>query len=118
MNKDQQRIEIAELCGWRFVLDEKTGSHAVYSPDSSIRMCWCRLETNISDLYKWDLPNYHGDLNACAAFEATLNTVDAASYRKLIVDYGNRESDAAALCHATAPQRCEAFLRLKGKWND
>ena len=67
-------------------------------------------------------PNYHASLDACAQFEATLTSPReqadyAARLQRAISGPGMRAYVGEfAIATATAPQRCEAFLRLHGKW--
>lgn len=65
------------------------------------------------------IPDYPNDLNACHEFEKTLSREQAVKYRLILA----RNSDGpkaqyrtveAAMCHATAEQRCRAFLATKG----
>ena len=73
---------------------------------------------------KFTPPNFCGSLDACAQFEAQLepNNKDTAYLLILMEVCGVEFDDRAdygyifALTTATAPQRCEAFLRLKGEW--
>lgn len=71
------------------------------------------------------IPNYYSDLNACAEFESSLT--DYEDRNKYINNLQDRvletlhpdSHDDLVLCEftfatATAPQRCEAYLRLKG----
>jgi hypothetical protein len=76
-------------------------------------------------------PNYYGDLNACAEFEARITGDSKEYYAENIAvavwgsAIGNTMSylgaslsylGASQLITATAPQRCEAYLRTIGKW--
>jgi hypothetical protein len=73
-------------------------------------------------------PNYHGDLNAiqeAVAESFTSNeSLDAFAENLAVVIFGSypdallRYSDAAMMVNATAPQRCEAYLKTIGKWRD
>jgi hypothetical protein len=103
MTPEQQRIAIAEACG----------------------------EDNDS-IYRDLIPDYLNDLNAMHAVEehAIHNLMDAdewMEYGMLLkqshphglflngeIDY----HDLATVCHATASQRAEAFLRTIGKWEE
>lgn len=66
------------------------------------------------------IPDYPSDLNACAQFEATLSRDERITYRKFLYlvvldDPNNPDNDTT---FATPPQRCEAFLRVKGLWRE
>jgi hypothetical protein len=59
------------------------------------------------------LPDYYGDLNACHEMEEHLHGEDWATY------FGILQSEGMATgVRATAPQRCEAFLRTLGLWEE
>jgi len=70
------------------------------------------------------IPNYCGDLNACAEFEKTI--VDWVCYRiKLsnVLGIGYAPDldiceDVRAFVSAKPKQRCEAFLRIHNKWKE
>lgn len=71
------------------------------------------------------LPNYPYDLNACAEFERLLDGRDVGQYlaelwflilRDNQKDKQYEEAREFAKVTATPLQRCEAFLRVKGKW--
>lgn len=71
------------------------------------------------ELGKELLPDYCNDLNACAEFEKILlaNHEQGARYRaKLSANSDGRNAmfltAEAAMCHATAAQRCQAFVKL------
>jgi hypothetical protein len=73
-------------------------------------------------------PNYYGSIDACAEFEKTLNgwtekdAYGAALWQAIGPDHGKTEvydfDDTLVwqCATATAPQRCEAYLRTIGKW--
>jgi hypothetical protein len=68
------------------------------------------------------VPDYYNSLDACAEFERTLPG-DAVDYcEKLCEVTGAEPSDRVFLCRevitATAPQRCEAYLKSMNLWRD
>ena len=88
MNPEQQRIAIAEACGWK---------------------------TGYRDPEAWHpLPDFLNDLNAMHEVEnevlttAQMTTMSQYLHRRLGVLWG----------FATASQRAEAFLRTIGKWEE
>jgi len=91
MTPEQQNIAIAEVMGWT--------RHGCY---------WLKPGSRNTRR----LPAYHSDLNACAEFEATLTGNE---WDKYCDHFGGSLRGCAS---ATAPQRCEAFLRVKGLWRD
>ena len=58
---------------------------------------------------------YANSLDACAEFERTLELRDLADYSYKLMDITNTTYEAIT---ATARQRCEAYLRMKGIWNE
>lgn len=60
-----------------------------------------------------DAPDYHGDLNAIAQAERTLREPEKRRYIERLAH--SMPSTKYTVC-ATAPQRCEAFLKCKGLW--
>lgn len=109
MSQEEQRIAIAEACGW------KCNGHAdqiaatvgwefacqfVIAPEG-------KLVTHNS------IPDYLNDLNAMHEAENSLTTAQMTTmsqylYRRLGMLWG----------FATASQRAEAFLRTIGKWKE
>lgn len=92
MDEDKQRIAIgcaARQCG-------------IYSDDGPV-------------------PDYLHDLNACRDMEECIPTHLKRSFgRELkdIVDGGSAITGRFDPTHATASQRCKAFLKTIGKWED
>lgn len=79
----------------------------------------------------WNIPDYFNDLNACHEFEQTLTDEEYVKFSSGLDDIVTRDAFAAGtkppfglpatmLRHysATAPQRCESYLRTKGLWDD
>ena len=109
---------IAEKCGWTCIEDFKDGLMMVqpiwrgYPPHGAIVG------------RKQDIPNYYGSLDACHEFETTICDNDCEYVSELT---GSCKTDGWEICSdreqlslvcATAPQRCEAFLRLHRLWVD
>ena len=74
-------------------------------------------------LFKHGIPNYAADLNACHVFEKTLDGKQAGAFHDWLetVQDCDRQEDCPAAqfwYHATARQRCEAFLRVHGQWKE
>ena len=106
MTKEEQRIAIAEACGWKNV-DAGFGR---------VRGVTTRHKGTLSEFDVCvDVPNYPFDLNAMHEAEKVLTREQEKEY-----DYQLE----AACCpfeygwHATASQRAEAFLRTIGKWKE
>ena len=114
MKPEQQRIAIAEACGYKPGCKCRLKQPRWRTPDDS--GC-CSID---------ELPNYLNDLNAMHEAEATL--VDAALNKNfvdnlIVVILGENEAqsdgsyyEAWLMLQATAAQHAEAFLRTTGKW--
>ena len=110
MTPEQQRIAIAEACGW-------TETEAWLDG----RRCFERADSNAG----WDfdsLPDYINDLNALHDAESILNADQMVSYDyhlDRVVGNGRQGLNIEYfLWSATAAQRAEAFLRTIGKWEE
>jgi hypothetical protein len=73
------------------------------------------------------VPNYYGNLNACLEFEQTLIGTQKLDYLYALgleehesppCPLAFEPSSVIKVFFATAPQRCEAFLRTLGKWEE
>jgi hypothetical protein len=115
MTPEQQRIAIAEACGWTNVAPRIVKNVKHEGDDITVGI-W-------SD-DGW-IPDYLNDLNAMHTAEKTLTQDQMIDYSQHVgksvtshlpasraawVDFG--------LIHATAAQRAEAFLRTIGKWEE
>ena len=90
MNPEQQRIAIAEACGWK---------------------------TGYRDPEAWHpLPDYLNDLNAMHEAEKTLTDKAHEEFRLNLYDVIG--DDSRLIVSSTAAQRAEAFLRTIGKWKE
>jgi hypothetical protein len=109
MNKEKQRIAIAEACGW-----------------TQIEPCTCcdgvsRGYQPTPGAHKKHLPDYLNDLNAMHEAETVLSRGE--NYNQT-GGFGRYKTALAEVCDeqhpidATATQRAEAFLRTIGKWED
>lgn len=101
MSPEQQRIKIAEACGWK---------------RDSRGLGWLSPSGEYIDL-----PDYLNDLNAAHEMENGLKPDDFSKYllqlQKLTQSEHRYEvENRYALIHATSAQRCEAFLKTKGLW--
>lgn len=119
MSEEEQRIAIAEACGWELC------KYKEYSFADSSKF----IERDGVKHKSWkegggiplrNLPDYLNDLNAMAQAESWLINHD----RKLWMNYAVKlfwlddHSLYGSSIHATAAQRAEAFLRCIGKWRD
>jgi hypothetical protein len=99
MNPEQQRIAIAEACGWteieRINSGEFGGLRGV-KPNGG----------------RWIVPSYCRDLNAMHEAETVLN------YEQFDEYYIQLAMKMSRPFHATAAQRAEAFLKTLSLWRD
>jgi hypothetical protein len=102
MTDQQQRIAIAEACGWTEISER----------------CMWGLPKGAFDTGKEDclkhLPDYLNDLNAMHEAEKVLAAEQRRSYVNCI--YNLPVSECESNTFATAAQRAKAFLRAIGKW--
>jgi hypothetical protein len=104
MKPEQQRIAIAEACGWK----------------------WERLWTGelhgkpVGEQGPFrEVPDYLNDLNAMHEAEQTLNQNLAAEYARMLTSTAwQSEQPTFAPMTATAAERAEAFLRTINKWEE
>lgn len=107
MTPEAQRIAIAEACGYK-----KRATPGVYdfmwAPGHISKLADGWWEDKISNVMGENcLPDYLNDLNAVHEAEKILKGLDIHEYDQLLADmpHGDKWS-----WHATAAQRCEAFL--------
>lgn len=108
MTPNEIRIAVAGCLGWK-VLPQGQGEFDITGepPD-------------------WDatryhpVPNYPEDLNACHEIWCSLTEKEHFAFRDHLRDLVRRDGHICGPCrslsNATALQRCEAFLKTKGKW--
>ena len=104
MNKEQQRIAIAEACGWNHWFNG-----------------WNKLEDNTSPLILTEqLPDYLNDLNAMHEAEKIVTNlyVYGQALAKIIMTEVGQCRGLYPCIIATASQRAEAFLRTLNLWKD
>jgi hypothetical protein len=124
MNKERQRIKIAEACGWT----RNKFEHWVAPEGRCIVELWPHDE-------RGSPPHYLSDLNAIYDAEEILlkklpwpenwteyikNLSNVAGFSYCDADEEDEtEADyCARICHATAEQRAEALLRTLNLWED
>ena len=140
MNAERQRIAIAEACGWKWYRRPATGPWAskpmrsLYHPDLSAEYLAAleladMTERECNPAFMWRegmIPNYTGDLNACAQFEDALDYMNGersqylAHLTRIVAQYNDDKpsSKCRGTHRATAAQRAEAFLRTIGRWEE
>lgn len=116
MTLEEQRIAVAKECGYK-----KVDSYRPY-------ICWVRPnlqefdESELLDVSQ--LPDYPNDLNAMAGAEKVLTPDEQEKYSEILSGYlptcsdMHHDSTLFPIIHMTSQQRCEAFLRTRGKWKE
>jgi hypothetical protein len=108
MTPEEQRIAIAEACGW-----EARHDH--------LKWTWLRPDGRA---FNGELPDYLNDLNAMHEAEKVLREMQTMTYLDRlgdIVSQGMGEGSYGEIwniLHATAAQRAEAFLRTLHLWKE
>jgi len=104
MTPEAQRIAIAEICGW----------------ERNAKGYWKRPGTRGYDWSSVFIPSYSTSLDAMYEAEQVLDAIQRREFVRLLhPDKHQHHFDADwTVCHATAAQRAEAFLRTLGKWKD
>jgi len=113
MKPEQQRIAIAEICGW-------TDIHGG-PPEGAY---WRGANPLRPDLLKEEIPDYLNDLNAMHGAEEILTRQQRAAYAENLT-YAIRDHETPGfyherfvLVHLSAKERAEAFLKTLNKWTD
>jgi len=117
MNKEQQRIKIAEACGWgRFCTHEVNSVTVQYGHPPQSKL-----------FYETPLPDYLNDLNAMHEAEKILNERQRQTYAWQIIRLARKQAGideheshypVPFVLFATAQQRAEAFLRTLNLWEE
>jgi hypothetical protein len=124
MKPEQIDQVIAERCGWSDCFNG-TG----YTKEDRWSKCCPHFVHSDEKRGLWfaSIPNFYHDLNACALFEEVLTDrgqlEDYDRHLRWIVQSGpdaNYPKITARifLWHATAPQKCEAFLKAFDLWEE
>ena len=108
MTPEQQRIVIAEACGWK----QNTHDARLWSKDG--RTFYTDNPGRWLGTAYIPLPDYPNDLNAMHEAEKYLRPPYWNDYSIWQIYFNYFEEDP----HATAAQRSEAFLRTLGKWKE
>ena len=116
MSPENQRIAIAEKCGWKFSKIKSEFRFVSISPNGDDV-----LHSNFGDLAH--LPDYLNDLNAMHEAEKALSAPQAARYvceiARAVGKTHTETSDfhVAYVCSSSA-LRAEAFLRTLSLWTE
>jgi hypothetical protein len=122
MTPEQQRIAIAEACGWK---NHDHPDVMQFKQGWTMPEKWCMDPKGVLR-FNHDRPNYLNDLNAMHDAENVLGILERGTYQNILglACGGIREDDGGHFVshresiHATAAQRAEAFLRTIGKWRE
>ena len=115
MNEESIRIAIAKICYPQYSHIEPTYDYTL-NTDYEKDWVWVIKE----DVYyntALTLPDYYNSLDAMHEAETVLMPFTSDDWQAYaywlahITPLGGQD-------HATAPQKCEAFLRTKGKWDE
>ena len=123
MNKEKQRIKIAEACGWEFKKGKANPNQTMCREPGITFDCWWATDI---------LPDYLNDLNAMHEAEKTLEGIKPVykggwmtqfddyegALLEIVQEQGNRQRREAGCTSATAAQRAEAFLKTLGLWTE
>jgi len=103
MKPEEQRIAIAEACGWKPSNPRGKWCHPVN---------WSMAKNGSYEVWvgRDKLPNYLHDLNAMHEAEKILTYEQKYEYARQFIDF--------ELIFATASQRAEAFLRTLNLWTN
>jgi hypothetical protein len=108
MNHTQMRIAIAQSLGWTDV------AHGV-GPNRDLVLGNEPMRNSSGKIYGYSVdrqpPDYPGDLNACHQMEKYLTKPEL---WQMTTELAYVVPASTPLAHATASQRCEAYLRVKG----
>lgn len=111
MTDEQIRIKVAEACGWtRFESGPYNGAPFAIEPGDT------------HPAHKYQVPNYPADWNACHEMVNSLDPADRVSWigwmHRITQEAGMTGWLPKRIINSTQRQWCEAFLRVKGLWED
>jgi len=109
MNPEQQRIAIAEACGWELKSNGLSPMWSWQNEYLTHRIKWVAHKEMAS---QGVLPDYLNDLNAMHEAEKALESNQEQSYFELLHDIAGN----LTFYRATAAQRAEAFLKTLNLW--
>ncbi len=118
MTPEEQRIAIAEACGWRcckadYDLARKINSYPCTNLVGVASHAAAHIDGS-KDYHYHLLPDYEMDLNAMREAESVIVNGESEQRSRWFI-WMQVHGDVAGI-HATARQRAEAFLRTVGKW--
>ena len=110
MTPEQQRVAIAQACGWKTQVESwPKGNKTTWLDPSANQVCGQTFP-----------PDYLNDLNAMHEAEKALTWQQHLTFRKqlwdLVITLGPEDTWDRQFISATAAQRAEAFLRTLNLW--
>ena len=103
MKPEEINRRIAVLCGWQEYRSEHRDEMRWRGPDG----------------HNWLVtPDYCGDLNACREFEKRMSLKEQNDYAWMIRGLRAGGSDDFQIITTPAEHRCEAFLKMKGQYEE
>lgn len=129
MSPEAQRIAIAKACGWSFWQNQFETWVATRPDGKEVTMPGTPEQAIVGILDRFGLPNYLGDLNAIYEAEQILDKgqkiIRICTLYRIVIPKEEQDdryfidwNNAFKLVDATAPQRCEAFLRTLSLWTE
>lgn len=120
MTPDEQRIAIAEACGWKYIGNDPELYPYWLAPKGDLRYG----NPLDAELFPKAFPDYLNDLNVMHEAEKVLTYNQVFSYAQLVESFtqttigigGTPLGRSFQSITSTASQRAEAFLRTIGKW--
>jgi hypothetical protein len=121
MKPKEQRIAIAEACGWEWIqtnYEAESGLIGTDSPHSGNIPYQGRNYPSNKHLpmYGKAIPDYLNDLNAMHEAEKTLNDDELFKMSRFLQHITRSTLIGVAVMTASAPKRAEAFLKTIDKW--
>jgi len=119
MTDQEIRIAVAEELGWRAEQNMgSAGGYVAIDPNGS-GYDFC-LGATKGDAIEANCPDYSHDLNACHEMEKAIGGEERIKYGVELAKFYKTHDWYLwwHLIHVTARQRCEAFLRVRGKWRE
>lgn len=128
MKPEQQRIAIAEACGWKFIKIHKLAQTGFFYFKPFIADKKLAVEGKLKGATAiYNLPDYLNDLNAMHEVWITLDSKESRikfhhELQQVVVKAGGHATSSildveCCVENATAAQRAEAFLKTIGKWD-
>jgi hypothetical protein len=120
MAPEEQRIAIAEECGWKWENPKKRIKQEgrLISPDFK-KVCKVWKDGSLGGVL---IPDHLNDLNAIHEAEETLTDEQFPEFDERLANTCGwlhpHKRQRHVVSRATAAQRAEAFLRTRGKWKE